>query len=90
LGRLEEIFEIPIKKIDRGMKYLGFLLKPNYYKIPDWIWLLQKVEKKIGHWTFRWLSLGGRMVLIKSVLQNMLVFWLSLAKVPAKIKHNIC
>jgi hypothetical protein len=40
LGRLEEIFEIPIKILDHVMKYLGFLLKPNDYRIYDWIWLL--------------------------------------------------
>jgi hypothetical protein len=52
-------------------------------------WILEKIEKRIGHWKFKWLSLGGRMVLIKSVLQNLLVFWLILTKVLAQVKHNI-
>jgi RNase P subunit RPR2 len=30
------------------------------------------------------------MILIKSVLQNLSIYWISLAKVPAKIKSNIC
>jgi hypothetical protein len=64
-------------------------MKPNDYRVNDWNWLLQKVEKKIGHWTSRWLSLGGKLVLVNSVLQNMLVYWLCLAKVPLKVINNI-
>jgi hypothetical protein len=71
------------------MKYLGFHLNPNDYRIYDWTWLLQKFEKIIDHWAYRWLSLGGRMILIKSFLQKNLVYWLSLAKLLAKIKSNI-
>jgi hypothetical protein len=78
-----------VSPLDQRMKYLGFFLKPNDYRVNDWHWLLQKVEKKIGHWTSRWLSLGGRLVLVNSVLQNMLVYWLCLAKVALNIIDNI-
>jgi hypothetical protein len=50
------------------MKYLGFYLKPNNYRVADWKWMIQKVEKRIGNWSFCWLSLGGRLILEKSVL----------------------
>jgi hypothetical protein len=40
LVRLDEIFGIPIANIDHGMKYLGFLLKPNDYRVSDWTWIL--------------------------------------------------
>jgi hypothetical protein len=89
LERLEDIFGIPIVHLECGLKYLGFFLKPNDYKVSDWIWLLQKIEKRVGHWSFRWLSLGGRLVLIKYVLQNIPVYWCTLAKVPALIKTKI-
>jgi hypothetical protein len=51
LVRLDEIFGIPITNLDLGMKYLGFLLKPNEYRVSDWTWLLQKmeIELDIGH-----------------------------------------
>ena len=61
--RIHETFNIPFICMDKGMKYLGFFLKPNNYKVKDWLWLLQKIEKRIGNWTFRWLSLGGRLTL---------------------------
>jgi hypothetical protein len=89
LSSIENLFGIPIAPLDYGMKYLGFHLKPNDYRVSDWFWLLQKIEKRVGHWSYRWLSLGGRLILIKSVLQNLPVYWLTLAKVPANIKVKI-
>jgi hypothetical protein len=71
------------------MKYLGFFLKPNNYRVVDWNWMIQKIEKRIGNWTFRWLSLGGRLILAKSVLQSLPVYWLSLVKIPSSILHRI-
>jgi len=89
LARIDEIFEIPIVHLDCGMTYLGFHLKPNDYRIYDWTRIIQKFEKRIDHWTYHWISLGGRMILIKSILQNFPIYWLSLEKVLAKINSNI-
>jgi hypothetical protein len=47
------------------------------------------VEKKIGLWTSRCISLGGNLVLVNSILQNMSVYWLYLAKVHLNIINNI-
>ena len=33
--RLKEVFNIQFVSIDQGMKYLGFYLKPNNYKLTD-------------------------------------------------------
>jgi len=73
-------FKIQIESLDQGVKYLGFSLKPNCYRISDWTWIIKKIEKKIGNWTFRWLSLGGRLTLATSVLQSIPNYCLSLAK----------
>jgi hypothetical protein len=82
-------YKIQVDCLDQGLKYLGFFLKPNCYRIGDWSWLIRKIEKKINNWTFRWLSLGGRLTLATSVLQSIPVFWLSLAKAPKSILHRI-
>jgi hypothetical protein len=87
--RLQAAFNIHFITIDKGMKYLGFYLKPNNYKVADWKWMIQKVEKKIGNWSFCWPSLGGRLILEKSVLQRLPVYWLSLVKIPSSILHRI-
>jgi len=65
---LENLFGISAEHIDSGLKYPGFFLKPNDYRVSDWRWLVQKMEKKLGHWTGNWLSLGGRLTLLKSSL----------------------
>jgi hypothetical protein len=72
--KLSYVFNIQFQEFDEGMKYLGYFLKANNYKVADWNWLTKKIEKRIGSWTFRWLSLGGRVVLAKAVLQSLPVY----------------
>ena len=78
---LKSMFPTEFRPLNEGFNYLGYRLKPNSYRKVDWLWILKKVESKIQHWTHRWLSLGGRLVLIKSVLESIHVYWLSLAYV---------
>eukprot|EP00253_Pinus_taeda_P020940 PITA_20940 len=43
-----------------GIKYLGFRLKPNGYRIADWLWLIAKVEKRLQVTTYmQQISLEG-------------------------------
>jgi hypothetical protein len=72
-----------------GFKYLGFYLKSGVQKAIDWRWLLTKVESKIQQWSYRWLSLGGRYILCKSVLESQPIYWLSLAAIPTSILHKL-
>lgn len=86
IGRL---FPFDIKLLADGFKYLGYFIKPNDYLIMDWKWLTAKFESKILGWYYHCLSLGGRLVLLNSVLENLPVYWLTLAKVPAAILDSI-
>eukprot|EP00253_Pinus_taeda_P025399 PITA_25399 len=52
-----------------GIKYLGFRLKPNGYRIADWLWLIAKVEKRLQVWYHRYLSRAGKLILIKAVIE---------------------
>ena len=83
-----------VEVIDRGFKYLGFHLKPNYYTVEDWNWLVHRFDKMIKNWTHQWLSLGGRLVLVNSVLHSLSVYWLSLVpthvSVLNAIRRKIC
>jgi hypothetical protein len=72
-------FDFPVVDIEVGLKYLGFILNPNSYSIRDWMWLVEKVERKLNLWCNHWLSRGGRHTLIKSVLQAISIFWLFIA-----------
>jgi hypothetical protein len=51
----------------------------------DWKWLVAHFEKRINFWCNKWLSLGGRYILVKSVLESLPVYWMSLEKIPNKI-----
>ena len=70
------------------MKYLGFYLKPCRYLLKDWDWLIAKAEKRIMLWSHRWLSRGGKLVLIKSVLEAFPVYWMHFW-IPAGIIEKI-
>ena len=41
---IQNIFSFNVDKIESGMKYLGFHLKPSRYLLKDWDWLISKVE----------------------------------------------
>ena len=75
--------------LNKGFDYLGYFLKPSGYLIKDWHWLVSKFEKRITHWTNRILSIGGRLVLIRSVLSSIPIFWLSLVPIPASILDKL-
>ena len=82
---------IPYQKlpISTGFNYLGFYIKPLGYRSRDWNWLVQKFEKKISLWTHKMLSLGGRLILIQSVLSSIPVYWMGLAPIPASTLHKL-
>lgn len=81
----------PFRKLDikEGLKYLGFRLKPNNYKNADWSWLVANIESRINLWHHRWLSRAGRLVLIKSVLESIPVYWMSLVWICIGVMHKI-
>ena len=68
---------------------MGFFIKANRYSKFDWLWLLDKFESRIHHWCNKHLSLGGRYVLIKVVLESLPVYWMALTKFPATILSSI-
>jgi hypothetical protein len=72
-----------------GFKYLGYFLKIGMQKAEDWGWLLAKISKKIGLWCNRWLSMGGRYILIKTVLEGQPVYWMSMEVIPCFVLCKI-
>lgn len=84
-----QAFPYNIHPMDRGLKYLGFWLKPTCQNIADWVWLVSKVEKRLSFWSHRYLSRAGRLVLIKSVLEATPVFWMALAWIPRHILSHL-
>jgi ribonuclease HI len=70
-----------------GFRYLGYQLKLGATLPEDWRWLVATFERRIDFWCNKWLSMGGRYILIKSVLESIAVFWMTLERVPKKVIH---
>jgi hypothetical protein len=89
LDTYKPFFHFNFLELASGFKYLGYFLKMDRYTSEDWNWLIEKFEKRISHWCNRWLSLGGRLVLIKVVLESQPVYWLALSNLPSSILNNL-
>jgi len=87
--RIYGLFPFRATALEEGFKYLGFTLKPNCYCKSDWYWLLERIKQRIGKWSYKWLSIGGRLALAKSTLEGMPVYWFSLFKMPKYILQVI-
>ena len=77
--RFLTLFPFLVTHLDDGMKYLAFRLKPKCYKKEDWNWLVEKLEQRVNNWCNRWLLRVGRLVLVKSILEAIPIYWMSLA-----------
>jgi hypothetical protein len=86
---ISHILDIHLPKPEAGFKYLGFFLKANGYVKKDWLWLVAKVEKKVNSRCNRWLSRADRLILLKSVLEAIPVYWITLSWVPKGILNKI-
>jgi hypothetical protein len=89
LSPFKSLFPYKFSDLASGFKYLGYYLKTGPQRVDDWIWLIKRMEKKIDNWCYRWLSLGGRLTLLKSVLESQPVYWLSLAVIPCSVLNSM-
>lgn len=76
-GRQEDIkyiaalFGVEKQPICFSLKYLGFNIKPNYYKVNDWMWITNIFHKNITMWEHQCLTLGGRVTLTSRSYNNL-------------------
>ena len=65
--------------------YLGFPIGGDPHKLKFWQPLLDHIKSRLTGWKSKNLSLGGRLVLLKSALSSLSVYFLSFFKAPAGI-----
>jgi hypothetical protein len=82
---LKDSIPFTFVNLSEGFRYLGFQLKLGASSLDDWRWLVALFERRISFWCNQWLSLGGLFTLVKSVLEGLVVFWMSLERIPNKI-----
>ncbi|XP_020967397.1 uncharacterized protein LOC110266746 [Arachis ipaensis] len=71
------------------VKYLGVPLGANPRLVKTWKPIIDKVEEKLSLWKAKVLSKAEKLVLIKSVLNSLLVYYLSLYKMPKAVAEKL-
>jgi hypothetical protein len=89
LTDLKELFGVATAELKEGFSYLGFFIKSSRYSSRDWLWLIDKFERRILLWCNKLLSMGGRYILIKAVLESLLIYWMALAHIPVSILRTL-
>jgi hypothetical protein len=69
--------------------YLGLPVGANPHRSATWDPLIEFLKKRLRSWGNRYVSLGGRIVIINSVLNVIPVFYLSFMKMPAEVLKKI-
>jgi hypothetical protein len=69
--------------------YLGLPIGANPRKRATWDPVIQCIEKKLGSWKNKYVSLGGRVTLINSVLNSIPIYYASFLKMPRAVSNQI-
>jgi hypothetical protein len=70
-------------------KYLGLYIGANPRSESTWDSLLDHLRKRLFSWRNRYISLGGRIVLINAVLNAIPIFHLSFYKMPNSVRKKV-
>ncbi|KAL9682309.1 hypothetical protein QQ045_014104 [Rhodiola kirilowii] len=71
------------------MKYLRMQVGVNPAKLSTWDPIIQKFRDKLASWRGANLSMVGRVVLIKSALCGLPLYYASLYKIPLAVAHEM-
>jgi len=69
--------------------YLGLPISGDSRKLSFWKPVVDRIVSRLSSWNHKFLSFGGRLVLLKSVLSSLPVYFLSFFKAPAGIISSI-
>ncbi|XP_039123641.1 uncharacterized protein LOC120260266 [Dioscorea cayenensis subsp. rotundata] len=69
--------------------YLGIPISGRRPRRQDWEEIITKINNRLPLWKGRYLSLGGRLTLVNSVLSAIPTYWMSLFKVPCWVIKKI-
>jgi hypothetical protein len=51
--------------------------------------MMDAIKRRLGSWGSKYISLGGRIVLINAILNSLPIFFLSYMKMPAKVWREV-
>jgi hypothetical protein len=70
-------------------KYLGLPVGASPRNMNTWEPMLDSIRSRFGSWRNKYVSLGGRIVLINAVLNAVPIFYLSYMKMPLKVWREL-
>ncbi|KAK3199333.1 hypothetical protein Dsin_022748 [Dipteronia sinensis] len=82
-----EVFKC--RKENLPISYLGLPLGANPRVENFWKPVLERIEKRLAPWKRKFLSKGGRLVLIKSILSSIPTYYLSVFKILIEVAQKI-
>ena len=71
------------------LKYLGLPLWGNPVSFKFWSPVIEKVSNRLDGWKKGFLSRGGRVTLIQSILASLPIYYMSIFKMPGAIVNII-
>ncbi|KAJ0736211.1 hypothetical protein HanPI659440_Chr11g0440991 [Helianthus annuus] len=70
-------------------KYLGLKVGANMNRISNWQPVYEAFRNRLAKWKSHLLSIRGRVVLIKSVMESLPTYYFSLYKAPKKVISDL-
>jgi hypothetical protein len=71
------------------IRYLGILIHNQRLTLAEWKSVEERLQKRLSSWKGKLLSLGGRLILINSVLTNMVLYMIYFFLLPKGILHKL-
>jgi hypothetical protein len=71
------------------ISYLGIPINYRRLTIAEWKLVEQRLQKRLSSWKGKVLSLGGRLVLINSIINNMVMYMISFFHIPKGVLHKL-
>ncbi|GJZ71543.1 putative RNA-directed DNA polymerase, eukaryota, reverse transcriptase zinc-binding domain protein [Tanacetum coccineum] len=71
------------------LKYLGIPIGCNMARVSNWNTIVQRFSSKLSEFKARLLSVGGRLSLIKSILENLPTYYMSIYMMPVSIQKEL-
>jgi len=71
------------------LTYLSLPLGASYKSVSIWNGVIEKMERRLAGWKCMYLSKGGRLTLLKSMLSNLPTYLLSLFPIPVRVANRL-
>ncbi|KAL4185406.1 hypothetical protein AMTRI_Chr10g230540 [Amborella trichopoda] len=71
------------------ISYLGLPISDSKFPIAVWDRIIERVQVKLDLWKYKYLSLGGRVTLLRSCLANLPIYQMSVIHMLASVAKSI-